>query len=140
MVNEHFPNWVTSNVIIEKMIAPKLGGYLSFEGSHAKFLFLPENVETFVPPEDIGQFNARYGAFATWAFAELGLEQYFESVLYSAITPALPEAVGAEVRKRILDYDSAHRWPTFEGQFLRHMGVPISVCECAIEIEKDPDA
>jgi len=50
------------------------------------------------------------------------------------------EPVSAEVQKRIRNYDSAKGWPTFEGQFLQHMGIPFSVCECAIETEKDPDA
>lgn len=142
-MSEKFPGWITADTVLRKMIAPKLGAYVSTEGSEITVSFLPEDVIALVPPEDRACFLQAYQEFAAWAFSALELEPYFKSRFYCAICNELLSAISAEIELRIKVFSQDHIIG-FSGEFLSRMGVglisePIEAI-LAPETEKDPGA
>lgn len=125
MPNEHFPLWITANIIIEKVIAKSFGVYVS---GNSKFhdcvavSFLPEESFYLVPEEDREKFMKRYNSFANWASEEIGICQIFNNYIGLVNDQRMQYKLKDEIEQKVYERDAKSGY-SLKDCFLCHMGV-----------------
>ncbi len=135
-MSKFFPQWITADAILRDMIAPKLGGYFSSDGSNVICSLLPNDAIYLVPPEDRERFSEIVGDFSAWAAEALDLEECFGRRLYSAISDSLFWAMAADVDARIAKFNSDNHI-SFQEKFLEMMGVSLVIRSIRFEVVCD---
>lgn len=122
---EAFPQWITSDTILEREIAPKLGAYIyqnQYDKSSINIAFLPRDIDGFVPEEDRLEFYRRHCRFSAWAFDALELKEYLEGMIGKPSDQDTMATMKGEVNRRIKEY-SSNNFPGFKEKFLEFMGI-----------------
>lgn len=123
-MSKHFPQWMTADIILSKMIAPKIGAYVYVrDGSnYIELTFLPQDVFLLVPPEDQSQFQECYMDFAKWVMTELNLEELCERYIGCVLDPSVKFEIEHEISTKMEQYNAEHTL-TIGQKFLEIMGV-----------------
>lgn len=121
-MSKYFPQWMTADIILSKMIAPKIGAYVRDGSNCVELSFLPQDVFLLVPPEDQSQFQECYMIFAKWVMAELKLEELLERYIGCVLDPSVKFEIEHEISTKMEQYNDEHSL-TIGQKFLDIMGV-----------------
>lgn len=121
-MSKYFPQWMTADIILSKMIAPKIGVYVRDGSNCVELSFLPQDVFLLVPPEDQSQFQECYMFFAKWVMAELKLEELLERYIGCVLDPSVKFEIEHKISTKMEQYNDEHSL-TIGQKFLDIMGV-----------------